>query len=387
MKVITYTEALTELCDWFDALISPRSIARSNTNIIYLLFKAFAKGWEVINNVVVTLTNKFDPAKCSEEDLVSVASLVGTQKKSGSASGLHVIVTNTAEISKTLLAGTYTYTLDEDTTFEFEVLSDTVIPTSGHVDYIAMSNNIGTYEVTAQTKLTVDSIQPIDPDLVFSCTDNSNLLGVPEESNLDFRKRILTDYSRQNSLVELENDLRNLPYLFDCIVRYNQTYDDIVVGGVVVPPMTAVIFFSGEAKNDIADIVARKIICPTVATQDSVIVKYYSDVFASGYFDINIVPFTKYPYTVDIMLKINNSYINSYDAKQQIQTLLYNNFIAEVHTDFVKEEDIYNVLNEESITGVEILAINLKVNGTKVDYVEVPVSSIPELSSVHFEEV
>ena len=387
MKVITYTEALTELCDWFDTLISPRSIARSNTNIIYLLFKAFAKGWEVINNVVVTLTNKFDPAKCSEEDLVSVASLVGTQKKAGSASGLHVIVTNTAEISKTLLAGTYTYTLDEDTTFEFEVLSDTVIATSGHVDYIAMSNNIGTYEVTAQTKLTVDSIQPIDPDLVFSCTDNSNLLGVPEESNLEFRKRILTDYSRQNSLVELENDLRNLPYLFDCIVRYNQTYDDIVVGGVVVPPMTAVIFFSGEAKNDIADIVARKIICPTVATQDSVTLKYYSDVFASGYFDINIVPFTKYAYTVDIMLRINNSYINSYDARQQIQTLLYNNFIAEVHTDFVKEEDIYNVLNEESITGVEILAINLKVEGTKVDYVEVPVSSIPELNSVHFEEV
>ena len=31
-----------------------------------------AKGYEVINNVCVVLSNKFDPANCSDEDLVSV---------------------------------------------------------------------------------------------------------------------------------------------------------------------------------------------------------------------------------------------------------------------------------------------------------------------------
>jgi len=387
MKVITYTEALTELCDWFDSIISPRTIARINTNIIYLLFKAFAKGWEVINNVVVTLTNKFDPAKCSEEDLVSVGAIVGTHKKAGSATGLHVIVTNTAETQKTLYAGTYTYALDGEISFEFEVLSDTTLSSSEHVDFIAMSNKIGTYEVTAQTSLEVTSIQTIEEGIVFSCTDNSNLLGVPEESNIDFRKRILTDYSRQNSIVELESDLRNLPYLFDCIVRYNQTSDTVSFGGVNVPPMTAVIFYSGEAKNEIADIVARKILCPTVSTADSVAVKYYNDAFANGYYEVNIIPFSKYQYSLDIVIKVDTNYVNAYDARQQIQTLLYNNFIAEVHHDFVKEDDIYSVLNEENIGGVEVLSVNLKVNGTKVDYVEVPVSSIPELSSINFAEV
>lgn len=387
MKVITYTEALTELCDWFDTLISPRTIARSNTNIIYLLFKAFAKGWEVINNTVVILTNKFDPAKCSEEDLVSVGAIVGTHKKAGSASGLHVIVTNTAEVSKTLYAGTYTYNLNEEISFEFEVLSDTAILAGEHVDYIAMSNEIGTYEVTAQTSIEIETVQTVDEKLVFSCAYNSNLLGVPEESNIDFRKRILTDYSRQNCLVELESDLRNLPYLFDCVVRYNQSDSPVSVGGVTVPPMTAVIFYSGEAKNEIADIVSRKLMCPTVSTADSVAVKYYNDVFADGYYEVNIIPFSKYQYTVDIVMKVDTNYVNAYDARQQIQTLLYNNFIAEVHHDFVKEDDIYNVLNEENIGGVEILSVNLKVGGSRVDYVEVPVSSIPELSSVNFTEV
>ena len=85
MQLMTFNESLTKLCDDFDELILPRKIARSKTNIIYLLFKAIAKGYEIINNVCVVLSNKFDPANCSEEDLVSVASLVGTEKLKGSA--------------------------------------------------------------------------------------------------------------------------------------------------------------------------------------------------------------------------------------------------------------------------------------------------------------
>ena len=45
MQIITYNEALTQICDWFDSVIAPRTIARTNTNIIYLIFKAFAKAW------------------------------------------------------------------------------------------------------------------------------------------------------------------------------------------------------------------------------------------------------------------------------------------------------------------------------------------------------
>ena len=94
MQLLSYDEILTKICDSFNALIAPRTIARANTNIIYLIFKAVAKGYEVINNTVVTLSNKFNPENCSVEDLDSVSSIVGTERLQGSASGLHIIITN-----------------------------------------------------------------------------------------------------------------------------------------------------------------------------------------------------------------------------------------------------------------------------------------------------
>ena len=94
MELKTFDTILTELCDNFDALISPKKILRSNTNIIYLLFKAIAKGFEVINNTCVILSNKFDPLYCSDDDLTSSASIVGTERHKGSATGLHITITN-----------------------------------------------------------------------------------------------------------------------------------------------------------------------------------------------------------------------------------------------------------------------------------------------------
>ena len=109
MEIKTFDTILTNMCDEFDALIAPRKISRSNTNIIYLMFKAISKGFEVINNICVVLSNKFDPANCSSEDLVSVASLVGTERRAGSASGLRITISNPSNDSKVVNAGVYTY--------------------------------------------------------------------------------------------------------------------------------------------------------------------------------------------------------------------------------------------------------------------------------------
>ena len=108
MEIKTFDTILTEICDFFDELISPRKLSRSNTNVIYLIFKAFAKGIEVINNVCVVLDNKFDPLYCSDDDLNSSASIVGTERHKGSATGLHITITNNGLASVTLLAGLYT---------------------------------------------------------------------------------------------------------------------------------------------------------------------------------------------------------------------------------------------------------------------------------------
>lgn len=387
MELKSFDTILTEMCDNFDELITPKTIARSNTNIIYLLFKAIAKGYEIINNVCVVLSNKFNPAKCSSEDLISVASLVGTERRKGSASGLRITVRNTDDsVICTLPAGLYYYFLDDDTKFEFEVVEDTDIPPLETIRYIAMSENIGSYPVTAQTDIKIETDQTIPAKLKFDCGDNQALLGIEPESILAFRKRVLNAYDRQNTFVELEEYLRNLPYIFDCKVKYNQTLSDIVVGGVTIPPMTCAIFYSGEVKNEIASMIADYIICPTVSTANSVAVRYENDIFAGGYYEANIIPFSKKEYTVDVIYKINEEYTNKNNALAEAETVLLSAFNAETHKDFIKEDDIYNVLESLNIPSFEVLAVNLKDNGSAVDYITVPVSMIPQLTAVQFFE-
>ena len=385
MQILTFDEILTKMCDDFDEFITPKKMSRTNTNVVYLIFKAISKGFEIINNVCVVLSNKFDPASCSEEDLLSVASLVGTERHLASATGLNIVITNPTEQNITLLAGMYTYKFQDDVIFEFEVLSDTVIGAGLYTSFIAMSSETGSYHVTAQSEITVISDRAIPDSLVFSCTDNEALLGVDAETTLEFRKRILEGYDEQDSLVELENHLRNLPYLFDCKVKFNPTDNNITYDGLTIPPYTLAIFFSGSPRNDIAKIIADNIICPTVNTQDAVAVTYESEVFATGSFSYYLIPFGETHFSVDVIYTIDELYISQYDAEKAMQTALVQHFIPEVHKDYVKEEEAYNVLTALNLQGVDILAVNLIQGGSTVDYISVPATRLAKLDTVTFD--
>lgn len=387
MEIKTFDTILTIICDAFDALIAPKKIARTNTNIIYLMFKAIAKGYEIINNVCVVLNNKFDPASCSEEDLESVANIVGTERNQGSASGLHITVTNNGSVAVTLLAGLYYYALDDDTKFEFEVMSNTIIASGSYVSFIAMSEEIGSFHVTAQTSIEVTSVQTIPSDLKFSCADNTSLLGISEETDLEFRERILSETDRQNTLVELETEIRNLPYIFDCKVKFNDTNAEVEYDGYTIPPFTLAIFYSGEVKSEIAEKIADKIVCPTLQTVDSVSVDFVNDIFVNGRHSFNLIPFAKTNYGVELIYKINNTYANEYDIQNEIRTMLFNTFVSEKHVDFIKEDDFYNAIEALNITGIELLGVNLKYGGNNVNYIEIPSSRIPCLTDVIFTPV
>lgn len=387
MELKTFDTILTTICDSFDSLIAPRTIARSNTNIIYLIFKAVAKGYEIINNVCVVLSNKFDPLYCSEDDLISSASIVGTERHKGSATGLHITVTNNGSASVTLLVGLYTYALDDDTKFEFEVMENTVIASGSHISFIAMSEKIGRYPVTAQTTITVTSEQSVSSDLVFSCTDNAALLGISEETDLEFRERINSKTDRQNSMVELESEIRNLPYIFDCKVKFNPMSTEIEFEGYTIPAYTLAIFYSGEVKKEIAEKVCEKIICPTLQTSDSVEVFYENNIFVGGKYGVHLIPFAKTQYAVELIYKINRTYANEYDIQNEIRTVLFNTFVSEKHVDYIKEDDFFNAIEALGITGIELLGVNLKYNGSNVNYIEIPSSRIPELTNVIFTPV
>lgn len=383
MQLMTFDEILTKMCDEFDEAITPHKISRSNTNIVYLLFKAISKGYELINNICVTLSNKFDPARCSSEDLVSVAYLVGTEKLEGSASGLEITARNTGAESVTLLAGLYTYSLDDDTPFVFEVLEDTVIPSGETETYIAMSEAVGSYPVTAQEDIEVVlGIGEISSDIKFSCTDNASLLGTPAETNLAFRERILSDTTRQDTIKELEIKLKNLPYLFDAKVVFNNTSENASVAGYTLPPFTMLIFYSGSPRSEIAEIVASSNIYPTLATPTSVALRYNNDVFVTGYYEVNMTEFVKLNYKLQVNYSIDHTYISSEKAQAEIRSFLYSNFRGHVHKDYIKEEDIYSKIKELSIAGVEILNIDIYSGNTQVPYIAVPPSAIPYLELV-----
>lgn len=384
MELKTFDTILTELCDSFDNLITPRRISRSNTNIIYLILKAVTKGLEVINNVCVVLSHKFDPASCDATDLNSVSALVGTERLKGSASGLHILATNNEADDITIPEGIYTYEFDADTKFVFEVLEDTVITAGSYVTFIAMSEKIGSFHVTAQSSIDVTANIIVPPEIAFSCTDNTALLGTAPETDLEFRKRILNRYDGQDSMVELETTLRNLPYLFDCRVKFNNTLVSETYDGITIPPFSAVIFFSGSPRNEIANIIANKIICPTVQLADSVAVEYENEIFVGGKHTFYITPFATTDFTIDVIYKVNEQFISNYDATEAMRTALYQYYLPEVHKDYVREDDVYNVIEGLNLTGVTVLGVNLKVNGEAVDYVSVPLSRIPKLINVDF---
>ena len=388
MEIKTFDTYLTELCDNFDSLIAPRTMARSNTNIIYLMFKAVAKGFEIINNVCVALSNKFNPALCSTEDLDSIASMVGTKRLEGSATGLRITATNEDETAKTLLAGTYTYSYDDDLKFTFTLLADVTIPAGSYARFIAMSNTIGQYIVTEQPSITVEANVAIPDEITFSCLNNTNLLGRSAETDIAFRNRILTGYNGQDSVVELENTLKNLPYLFDCKVVFNNTSSEAVYDGITVPPFYAVIFYSGDARNEIADIIADKLICPTVQATGSVEVTYANDTLTSGSQSYYLVPFGRTEFGVEIKYKINLQFLSEEEAQTAITKACNAVFSGEAHSfDYITEDDFYNIIAELNLAGFLTLDITLLYSGEPVSYISVPASRIPSLNSISFVRV
>lgn len=387
MELKSFDTILTTICDSFDQLVSPTTMLRSNTNIVYLMYKAISKGFELINNICVALSNKFDPANCEEEDLESVSALVGTEKIKGSASGVEIDFTNNTERNIILKKGTYTYKYNDDLSFTGTLLQDITVKSSDIFSFIFMSNSVGSYPVTEQSGIAIDSINTIDEGLTITCLDNQYLLGIPEETNLEFRKRILTTTDRQNSLIELETAIKNLPYIFDCKLVFNQNEEDIIVDGVTLAPFKMLIYVSGDIRNEIAELVAKYAFYETQADPraEHYTVTYDNEVFANGSYSIQINKFKKIPFTVNIIYKFEKTFSSEENVENKMRSALKRKFTSQVHIDYVREADVYNVLEELNIEGLTILSVDLRtLQGQSVEYITFPATSLPLLSSINF---
>ena len=383
MELKTFDTILTEICDYFDSLILPKSIQRSNTNIIYLIFKALAKGWEIINNVCVVLNNKFNPVLCSEEDLVSLGKIVGTKQRAGSVSGLQILAYNKDVLPAVLLAGDYTYSFSSDIIFNFQVDVDTEIPAGSSVSFVALSEEIGSYPVTAQTEIKITSEEAIPATIVFSCTENSSLLGHEEETILEFRKRINTDVNRQDTVNELKEKLLALPYVFDCSLIFNQSELPATASGYTIPPYYLLIVIStAKYTDEIAEIVAENTIYPTVQTNDSHEVRYTSDVFASGYYPVYLNDFTKKDFSVVLTANVDSSYASSAVLSSKITLALMSKFNTNVHRDLITTEDIFSAIESLGLAGFTLLSVAFEVDNTLVNYINFSRTELPNITSV-----
>ena len=387
MELKSFDTILTGICDSFDNLVSPTTMLRSNTNIVYLMYKAISKGFELINNVCVALSNKFDPANCEEEDLESVSSLVGTEKIKGSASGVEIDFTNNTERNIILKKGTYTYKYNDDLSFTGTLLQDTTVESSDSFSFIFMSDSVGSYPVTEQSGITIESTNTIDEGLTITCLDNQYLLGRPDETNLEFRKRILTTTDRQNSLIELESAIKKLPYIFDCKLIFNQNEENIIVDSVTLAPFKMLIYVSGDIRNEIAELVAKYAFYETQADPraEHYTVTYNNEVFANGSYSIQINKFRKVPFIVNIIYKLDKTFTSEKNVESILRSALRRKFTSQVHIDCVREADVYNVIEELNIEGLTVLSVNLTtIQGQPVDYITFPATSLPLLSTINF---
>lgn len=386
MVIKTYQEILNELCDIFDSYIYPKTISRSNTNFIYLLLKAIAKGFEIINNTVYAASKKFDPASCDIEDLESIAKLVGTERKKGKASGLQIIVTNIGDEPVTLQEGTYEYYYTTDIVFSFTTQS-IQLEAGQQTIKAAYSKDIGKFYVETNNSIVVTRTdgQAIPRSLQFSCLDNTALLGYDDESDLDFRKRILTDTERIDTLQELELKLKNLPYLFDAKLFYNWADSPVTIDDITIDPYKLLVVINGEPRSEIAEIVAKSTFYQTVLVDPNKVIYYSSSVLYQGKYPIYYAEFSKNYYDVKVTYKYNSAIIPDFDIKNQISVALNEYKYKVTHTTYITEAEFYEKLLALNLASVKILNIELIQDSVIKPYIESSVLQIPVLNQIIFD--
>lgn len=386
MTIISFDEVLNVLCDEYDRLIAPKKIRRSSKNIIYLILKACAKGYELIANIIYALDGKFDPARCQDADLASVAKIVGTEMIEGNGSGLLVRVTNTNPFDAVILrAGRYIYTFNADIRFFLDILSDTEIASTETKQFAAFSEDKGSFPVTTQSSITLvrEDEEDISPDIVFSCEDNTTILGSIDETLYEFRKRILTDNSRSDILQRLELAIKNKPYIFDATLFFNQSDVAVEVGTTSVAPYKMLITLLGYPRDEIAELVASHCIYQTVKVEgNGGTLRYVSPNMAGGAYEVHYKNFDEKLYDVVVDYRYDSRLALKSNINTEITKALATYKFPTKRTALIKENIFYNLIDDLNLPSVELLNITLKIDGVEVPYIDINKTSIGKLNTL-----
>ena len=389
----SYTEILSDVCDFYDEEIAPKTIRRDASNSIYQVLKASAKGCEIISNSAEALKNRFDPLFCTEEDLIYTAKLVGTERILGKASGLYITVTNTEPQVVTLQAGEYIFDLDNDVFFMFYVNQTVNIEYNQSISFFAFSNLIGIYSVTEMLDMPIRRADnaPIHPSLNFRCDTNDILLGHEEETIEEFRNRILYEDRRQDALAELESKIRSLPYVFDARIVFNDRVESVVIDGVTLPPFYTLFLLNGVPREEIANIFCRSSIYPTVMTEPDKFIPFEAPCFIDGVVKVYYKDFEILDYNVEIAYSYDSLLVTQEEIREAFTTALIPFKSNSVHKSVITEGEFYDALTIVKKPSLKVKYLKLYtyngVDPLPVEFVACPPTRIPKLKMLSFTEL
>jgi hypothetical protein len=390
-------EITAQLVDIYDDLLvqavkRPMKVWRNHNNKLYLIFRAVSAGVRLILDAVLSLRSRFDPAHCDEVDLYSTARLVGTDFKKGSGSLLAVTVTNTSlEEAQTLAAGTYRYSSASGMVFSFTLSDDVLLEPEQSRAVSAISAQKGAYRVyqNADIKLSRTDGQSINRFILFSCADNIASLGYEDESSLEFRQRILTDAERQDHIRELELAIRNLPNIFECTLKYNETEEQVEFDGIELEPYQMLVMITGSPTNEIADEFVKGTLYHTKEAGIPGVAGgtvYHEDPhYINGYYPVHFIYHRKVDFQLQVEYQYDSSKLKSTQVEKLFDTALniYRNAVQ--HTDILTEDDVYTVLRSVALPDVRILNARILQDGESVPYIKIPSTRIYNLTAVTFD--
>ena len=422
MIVKTFDEITEHMEDSFDSFIAEKTdgvkIKRTNNNVIHNVLKADGKGYELVQASCAALDSKFDPARCSDADLVSVAKIAGTAMKAGKQTVLKITAANTSAQSQDILAsGTYPAKLrfmySADVWFEFTIPAATTFGPEGTLTSIktyfawsvdpnsteddgSQSPLIGAYPVTAMSSIAVSGASDdtvVSSGFTFSCSSTEGTLGYPPETVLEFRKRILEDTDRQNILKELELALNNLPTILSAKVTFNPSISSgLPVGPVTIPPYQLLISVNGEVLQDFGETVLSYTFLPTVSVGAPYggTVKVPSENFIDGYVELNYMNFRPYDYMVEIAYTSDPTLALDDMIQGQLVSAfkeLYGN--PSRYTQELTEDTYYESAKSVGVDSLKILSVNLLEYDSGWSepadgYIPVPASDLARMCGITF---
>jgi hypothetical protein len=380
-------EIVTEIVDAFDELIAPKRIERTNDNKLYLIFRAAARGVKLLNDMALTLKNRFNPLYCSDEDLYSTAKYVGTDVKRGAGSLLQITVMNPdLEGDHTLDAGTYDYASVSGMVFSF-TLSSAYRFAPGEIKTLsAISRLKGSYRVedNARIKLTRADGAAVDPELLFSCADNQYQLGCPDEDAYAFRSRILEDADRQDHLKELELRIRNLPNIFECNLVFNPGNESAEYDGMTLAPLELLIVITGSPTGELAKLVVEEVCYQTHREDPEKVVYFEHPLYVNGKCPVYYTEHTLFEFSLEVLYQYDEQKLKPAQVENEIMFLLSKYTNANTHIDRVSEGDIYTALANLGLPNAHILNVTLLAGETPAPYLVIPRTRIPRLTSITF---